>query len=131
MADLAGLMQSSIISMANYDYKNAIIEATVAGALAMTIAPKAGKYEKHHIFPKEFRKQFKDKGINVHKYTIKIDKSFHKQLHSPHGFKWNAEWYKFLNQPIRPSKYQIYRQAVKMLDEVGLQNLPRISYWIR
>ncbi|MCP3135813.1 SitA6 family polymorphic toxin lipoprotein [Pyxidicoccus xibeiensis] len=52
---------------------------------------------KHHVFPQEFKTWFKGKGINIHEWTLVIEKPIHERIHyGARGGPWNAAWRQFI-----------------------------------
>jgi hypothetical protein len=80
-------------------------EAAAEGREALLEAKTAGKElestavtQLHHIFPqsKNFRSFFTDKKINIHNYTVPLERRFH--LSTVHGTgKWNDAWKTYIN----------------------------------
>jgi len=54
-----------------------------------------GKLVKHHLFPQaqEFRRWFRDCGINIHEWTMLLPEHVHLRIHrGANGGLWNAAW---------------------------------------
>jgi uncharacterized lipoprotein (TIGR02269 family) len=80
-------------------------------------------HEKHHLFPQEERlkRWFEIKGINIHKYTILIDKDLHHRIHKgPSGGPWNAAWRRFQRERPRATEEEMWNHAWKLCVEFGI-----------
>jgi RHS repeat-associated protein len=93
--------------------------ASVAAALA--VVPEL-KYVKHHIFPQaeRFSDFFKRAGIDIDKWTVKIDEHFHKELHGKGGGVWNERWRQFMDEQPNASANEIYEFGAELIDEFEL-----------
>ncbi len=98
------------------------------GVLAL---PAPSKWHKHHIFPKQFKEWFENKGIDIDAFTIKLEVNTHlRGVHGKGGFVgagskkllgyWNKKWQRFINNNKGASPEEIYQFAGKLLDEFGL-----------
>ena len=81
-----------------------------------------GLTEYHHIFPRQFREQFAQKGINVDNFTIALTKKDHRGLgvglqYVPKN--WNNEWNEWLLQHPNFTQEQAAEKALQMLKEAG------------
>ncbi|MCD7437293.1 FG-GAP-like repeat-containing protein [Streptomyces lincolnensis] len=56
----------------------------------------ANGWEKHHVFPQTFASYFKQKGIDIHDFTVSIGVEQHKAIHRAG---WNAEWFEIVTSP--------------------------------
>jgi uncharacterized lipoprotein (TIGR02269 family) len=57
-----------------------------------------GKLLKHHLFPqaREFREWFRERGINIHEWTMLLPEQVHLRIHrGAEGGPWNAAWRQF------------------------------------
>jgi uncharacterized lipoprotein (TIGR02269 family) len=57
-----------------------------------------GKLIKHHLLPQaqEFRRWFKDCGINIHEWTMLLPEHVHLRIHrGANGGPWNAAWQQY------------------------------------
>jgi RHS repeat-associated protein len=59
----------------------------------------ANGWEKHHVFPQALEGYFKQKGIDIHDYTISIGTEQHKAIHRG-GF--NDDWLLIVTSPFYP-----------------------------
>jgi hypothetical protein len=92
------------------------------------------KIHLHHIFPQTFAAQFKQLGIDIHKYTVPISKGEHlKDVHGkgnaqvPGG--WNHRWEEFFKQKQgMATPLEAYQFAGKLMDEYGLSGRPIVHY---
>jgi uncharacterized lipoprotein (TIGR02269 family) len=58
--------------------------------------PRGKSYEKHHIYPQEFKEWFKDKGIDIHQWTLALEVEEHRRIHrGANGGPWNEAWRRF------------------------------------
>ncbi len=87
----------------------------------------------HHIFPQErtLAAWFRERGIDIHRYTIPIPQSLHTQLHSggPRGGQWNEAWRGFVRahrgKPV--AHEQIWLHAFELMTRYNLTG-PFVSY---
>jgi len=90
-------------------------------------------HEKHHIFPQEERLKlwFEGQQINIHQYTILIDKELHHRIHKgPGGGPWNAAWRKFRAEKPRATAEEMWNHAWKLCVEFGVYG-PMLPYYRR
>ncbi|MDQ4123222.1 MAG: DUF2380 domain-containing protein [Acidobacteriota bacterium] len=79
------------------------------------------KMANHHIFPqaKEFAAQWKRLGIDINKYTIRIPRGGHIELHSGigqgRGGRWNNSWREFFAKYPNATKEQVFRHGNWMM----------------
>ncbi|MGZ3457455.1 MAG: SitA6 family polymorphic toxin lipoprotein, partial [Archangium sp.] len=90
-------------------------------------------FEKHHIFPQEedLAKWFKEQGIDIHAFTIRLPQSFHQWLHSggPRGGQWNEAWRQFVREKGENAKQEdIWRFAGELMMRFGV-NGPLVPYY--
>lgn len=92
-------------------------------------APKR-TWVKHHVFPQEFKTWFTLKGVNIHSWTIVIEKSIHEKIHAGRmGGPWNAEWRSYINQNLHSANVQsIHLFATQMLFRFDLGG-PIVPYY--
>lgn len=79
-----------------------------------------GATEYHHIFPRQFRDQFAEKGIDVDDFTIKLTKKDHRGIGTGLQYvpkNWNNEWNSWLQQNPSFTQADAEKQALKMLEE--------------
>ena len=92
----------------------------------------APKLADHHIFPQQFKKFFKSKGIDIDEFTMTLGQKTH--LKGVHGKglgkmpaeKWNLEWKAFIDK--NPSTKEIYQKAGEMIDKYDLGHVPIHPY---
>ncbi len=80
-------------------------------------------HEKHHIFPQEkgLKLWFEGQRINIHRYTILIDKELHHRIHKgPGGGPWNAEWRRFQFENPEATAEEMWSHAWKLCVEFGI-----------
>jgi uncharacterized lipoprotein (TIGR02269 family) len=102
-------------------------------ALRPPCIPSREPLEKHHIFPQEefLARWFKEKGINIHAFTMRLPKSFHSWLHSggPRGGQWNEAWRQFVRQSTASTTQEdIWRFAFELMNRFYL-NGSLVSYY--
>jgi uncharacterized lipoprotein (TIGR02269 family) len=88
-------------------------------------------HERHHIFPRAFRKWFTDRGIDIDEYVIPLLVQKHRSIHrGENGGPWNAAWRKFINthRDKDVPKEEIYRYAGQLIYEFELFG-PVVPYW--
>ena len=85
--------------------------------------------ERHHIFPQEFKEWFKEKGINVHEWTLVLFKDDHDRIHrGARGGPWNAAWRQFTETRADAPKEEIWLYAGELIHRFELYG-PARSYW--
>ncbi|MFY0526653.1 TIGR02269 family lipoprotein [Archangium gephyra] len=78
-------------------------------------------HEKHHIFPQEFREWFKEKGIDIHQWTMLIEKQLHERIHrGARGGPWNDAWRQFKNLNGGATQEEIWKHAWELCVRFGL-----------
>ena len=89
---------------------------------------------KHHIFPREFEDFFRQKGIDIDEFCVKLGQSEHLGgIHGRGGYvgsgneflqgRYNKKWKEFIDNNPGATPEQIYQQGGKMMDEFGLSGL--------
>ncbi|WP_375769756.1 TIGR02269 family lipoprotein [Archangium gephyra] len=86
--------------------------------------------EKHHIFPQELAAWFKLKPIDIHAFTIRLPRSFHRWLHSggPQGGQWNEAWRQFQQNNNDAGPEKIWRFAGELMSRFRVMG-PLVSYY--
>jgi uncharacterized lipoprotein (TIGR02269 family) len=57
------------------------------------------QWAKHHVFPQEFRIWFSRRGIDIHSWTLVLEKHVHERIHhGAWGGPWNAAWRQYINE---------------------------------
>jgi RHS repeat-associated protein len=89
----------------------------------------AGKaFHKHHIFPqaREFRQIFRNAGINVDHFTVRIEADFHlRVLHGgSNGGPWNREWREFFAKNVGVGHEEIIQFGQDLANRWGIGDLP-------
>jgi uncharacterized lipoprotein (TIGR02269 family) len=78
-------------------------------------------YEKHHIYPQELKEWFKDKGINIHQWTLALEVEEHRRIHrGANGGPWNEAWRRFQKAHRGATKLEIELHAGKLIYEFNL-----------
>ncbi|MFE8604148.1 SitA6 family polymorphic toxin lipoprotein [Archangium violaceum] len=80
-------------------------------------------HDKHHIFLQEFKKWFELRGINIHQWTMFIEKELHKSIHrGESGGPWNAAWRQFIAERDgrKVTKEEIWQHAWELCVRFGL-----------
>ena len=90
-------------------------------ALRLPCIPSREPLEKHHIFPQQERlaNWFKSKHVDIHSFTIRLPRSFHRGLHSggPEGGQWNEAWRQFMaNNRDTATTDDIWRFAFALMN---------------
>jgi uncharacterized lipoprotein (TIGR02269 family) len=75
-----------------------------------------GKLLKHHLFPQaqEFREWFKERGINIHEWTMLLPEQVHLCIHrGANGGPWNEAWRQFYhaNKERVVPREELFRKA--------------------
>lgn len=100
-----------------------------AAAKGEQLLLKSGVLHKHHVFPKEFKKWFKAKDININKWCVRVSDELHKVLHKgAGGGVWNARWKKFKTDYPNASQSEIFKFGEDLLKEFNLEHLPYVKY---
>jgi uncharacterized lipoprotein (TIGR02269 family) len=86
--------------------------------------------EKHHIFPRELAAWFKLKPIDIHAFTVRVPRSFHRWLHSggPSGGRWNEAWRQFRDSNKGARTEEIWRFAGELMLRFNV-NGPLVRYY--
>lgn len=86
---------------------------------------------KHHVFPQAFKEWFISRGVNIHEWTLVLDKQVHQNIHRGElGGPWNAEWrYYIRNNPLA-NRQAIHLFAVQMIFRFDLSG-PVVPYYSR
>jgi uncharacterized lipoprotein (TIGR02269 family) len=86
--------------------------------------------EKHHIFPQALAAWFKRNHIDIHSFTIRLPRSFHRWLHSggSPGGQWNDAWRQFKDKNDRSKPEDIWRFAGELMSRFGV-NGPLVPYY--
>jgi uncharacterized lipoprotein (TIGR02269 family) len=92
--------------------------------------PPKRTWVKHHVFPQEFKDWFSLKGINIHSWTIVIEKSIHEKIHHGRsGGPWNGEWRQYISANFQTANEQtIHLFATQMLFRFDLSG-PVVPYY--
>ncbi|PTL79459.1 hypothetical protein DAT35_34790 [Vitiosangium sp. GDMCC 1.1324] len=95
--------------------------------------PPREPFEKHHIFPQEavLARWFTREGIDIHAFTIRLPRSFHRWLHSggPQGGQWNEAWRQFMRTNRTTAKAEdMWRFAGELMMRFGV-NGPLVPYF--
>jgi hypothetical protein len=85
----------------------------------------------HHIFPRQFRNLFSQRGINIDDYTITVEHQV-THLRGIHGCgnmgqfpeRWNQRWQEFIDNNPNATAKDIYDFGGRLMDEFGLGHLP-------
>jgi uncharacterized lipoprotein (TIGR02269 family) len=81
-------------------------------------------YEMHHIFPREFKEWFKEKGIDIDLYTMPLEVEEHRRIHrGANGGEWNAAWRRYQEKNLGASKIEIMKYAGQLIYEFRLYGL--------
>ncbi|MFP2929085.1 TIGR02269 family lipoprotein [Pyxidicoccus sp. 3LG] len=83
---------------------------------------------KHHVFPQEFKKWFQFKRINIHDWTLVIEKHIHERIHyGARGGPWNAAWRQFIEDNEDVGEQDIHLFAVQLIFRFELSG-PIVPY---
>ncbi|HMX24700.1 MAG TPA: DUF2380 domain-containing protein [Blastocatellia bacterium] len=85
-------------------------------------------FPKHHIFPQALRGVFRNAGINIDNYTIRLSRALHQSIHGNRGGPWVNAWREFFRQNPNATAEEIYKQAGKMLYDFQIPGGPIIPY---
>jgi hypothetical protein len=83
---------------------------------------KAFEYVTHHGLPQQKKLQaiFRALGLDIEKYTIRMEKNRHRFIHTNRGGNWNRVWEKFLKDPKNHDAAKIVEQLNKMIRDFKL-----------
>ncbi|WPB76721.1 TIGR02269 family lipoprotein [Archangium violaceum] len=100
-------------------------------ALRPPCIPSREPIEKHHIFPQELAVWFKRNKIDIHAFTLRLPKSFHRWLHSggPKGGQWNEAWRQFQYENSVTSPERIWQFAFELMSRFGVHERPLVPYY--
>ncbi|MFP2904367.1 TIGR02269 family lipoprotein [Pyxidicoccus sp. 3LFB2] len=80
-----------------------------------------GKRVKHHLFPQqeELAHWFKDRGVDIHQFTMLIPEHIHREIHGStgRGGRWNQAWreYWLANRGRDVTPLELHRKAVELI----------------
>lgn len=85
----------------------------------------------HHIFPRQFRNFFSQRGVNIDDFTITVEHQI-THLRGIHGRgnmgqfpgRWNQRWQEFIDNNPNATAKDIYDFGGRLMDEFGLGHLP-------
>ncbi|MCP3136483.1 SitA6 family polymorphic toxin lipoprotein [Pyxidicoccus xibeiensis] len=84
---------------------------------------------KHHVFPRAFKAWFNSRGINIHEWTLVLDKQVHQNIHRGEaGGPWNAEWNHYILNNIDAPRQAIHLFAVQLIFRFELSG-PVVPYY--
>jgi len=84
---------------------------------------------KHHVFPQAFKKWFTARGVNIHEWTLVLDKQVHEKIHrGESGGPWNAEWERYIQINRFAPRQAIHLFAVQMIFRFQLSG-PVVPYY--
>ncbi|NMO19069.1 TIGR02269 family lipoprotein [Pyxidicoccus fallax] len=84
---------------------------------------------KHHVFPQAFKRWFERQGVNIHEWTLVIDKQVHERIHrGKSGGPWNAEWDAYIRLNPFAKQQAIHLFAVQMIFRFDLAG-PVVPYY--
>jgi uncharacterized lipoprotein (TIGR02269 family) len=100
-------------------------------ALRPPCIPSREPLEKHHIFPQEQAEWFKGKKIDIHAFTLRLPKSFHRWLHSggSRGGQWNEAWRQFRINNTNANQDRIWKFAFELMSRFGVHERPLVPYY--
>ncbi|HZI11638.1 MAG TPA: TIGR02269 family lipoprotein [Myxococcus sp.] len=83
---------------------------------------------KHHVFPQAFKEWFSSRGVNIHEWTLVLDKQVHQNIHRGElGGPWNAEWAHYIRYNGRANRQAIHLFAMQMIFRFDLSG-PVVPY---
>ena len=86
---------------------------------------------RHHVFPQAFKKWFTRQGINIHEWTLVLDKQVHEKIHrGANGGPWNAEWRRYIDDNPLAKRQAIHLFATQMIFRFDLSG-PVVPYYER
>lgn len=96
------------------------------------VVPPDEPFEKHHIFPQQkvLAEWFESRRIDIHAYTLRLPRSFHRWLHSggPDGGQWNEAWRQFMEEHRNTATAaDMWKFAGELMSRFGV-NGPLVPY---
>ena len=84
-----------------------------------------GSSERHHLLPRQFKKEFERAGLDIEDFVVPLPKEFHKRIHGKGGGaawrnSWNMQWAQFFDKNPNPSKADILWQLERVKKEFGI-----------
>lgn len=87
--------------------------------------------EKHYPFPRQFRQQFADVGIEPEDYVMHMLNLQHRldagAMHA-RSEPWNERWSRFFAENPQPTRDQVFAQGNKMFEDYDLRNKGALDY---
>ncbi|MCY1017459.1 TIGR02269 family lipoprotein [Pyxidicoccus sp. MSG2] len=84
---------------------------------------------KHHVFPQAFKEWFLSRGVDIHEWTLVLDKQVHENIHrGGMGGPWNAEWARYIENNRRAHRQAIHLFATQMIFRFDLAG-PVVPYY--
>ncbi|MFP2907325.1 TIGR02269 family lipoprotein [Pyxidicoccus sp. 3LFB2] len=91
--------------------------------------PPKRTWVKHHVFPRAFKDWFDRRGVNIHEWTLVLDKQVHQNIHRGEaGGPWNAEWRLYIDRNPAAQRQAIHLFAVQMIFRFDLSG-PVVPYY--
>ncbi len=90
--------------------------------------PPKRTWVKHHVFPQAFKTWFTFRGVNIHEWTLVMDKQLHQSIHRGEaGGPWNAEWAHYIRYNQLANRQAIHLFATQMIFRFNLSG-PVVPY---
>ena len=86
------------------------------------------RYEWHHVLPQALGSWFRDRGIDIHNYTLRLIDAFHSLLHNRAGYDWNGQWKHFKDVNPTATVAEILKFAEQLRRDFGLDKVPYERY---
>jgi uncharacterized lipoprotein (TIGR02269 family) len=84
---------------------------------------------KHHVFPQAFKEWFLSRGVDIHEWTLVLDKQVHENIHrGGMGGPWNAEWAHYIETNRRAHRQAIHLFATQLIFRFDLAG-PVVPYY--
>lgn len=101
------------------ELKDVLGEGPTVDAMRTTGKTGAGmaRAPRHHVMPKEHRQWFKDRGIDIDDFTVKLSKADHEAIHGGGNWKlgrtWEGEWNKNIMTRLKDREAGLGRQLTR------------------
>ncbi len=82
--------------------------------------------ENHHLLVQQLRRWFKQRGLDIDKYTVKLTADEHRWIHNEYN--WNELWKDFRLKNPKASPKEILTQMQELQKRVGLESFEIVPY---
>jgi hypothetical protein len=82
--------------------------------------------EHHHLLVQQLRKWFRQRGVNIDDFTMKLSADEHRWIHNE--YRWNDLWKDFRLKNPKASPDEILTKMAELQKQVGLEGLKIVPY---